>query len=576
MSTFIPDMRVKQDRHILAASLAANLLALALPLVMLQIYDRVIPNSGLATLVALGVGLLGAIVVEMILRASRAQLLSHVGSKYERAVNRRIFEHLLSADLGEIEREQPGAYLDRISGIDKIRDFRSGEPATAVLDLPFAFIFLGVVAIISLPLATILLALVVFSFFCNIKLQDRLMKLVVERQDVDRRRYSFLIETLRGVEAIQSMGTESLMERRYERLLTTSASLGASVAERTNFAQSVTSSIGQLVPAIIASAGALLVIADQLSVGALAAAILLGGRVIQPVLKIEALSSADKQTRLSEDDIQSILEKPRVARGSSDPGVIEAYSLKDVTYRPAKDAPLIFENLNLEIKRGETVAIRGANGSGKSALLWLLLGENIPEAGSVNINARPSTDFSCAALHQRIAYLPQRPTLLEGTILENMTRFQPERYLDEALQVAAELGLEPYFAQHRDGLLTQVSPGIETGLPSSVSDRVPLVSALIGNPEVILFDEANSSLDNEADQLLKEYLEKRRGQATIIMVTQRPSYAKMADRQFEIVDRKLVEIDTTAKDVPPRKTVKREIKLSFGSDKASGAAAGAA
>ncbi len=526
----------------LVASVVANLLALALPVAMLQIYDRVIPRQGLETLTALAVGLAAAVVLEMVLRTARAHIMCQAGAAYERRINRQIFRSLLAADLSFIERESPGACLDRISGIDRIREFRSGDAATAILDLPFCALYLVVIAYISPVVALALVGLMVVAVTVTRNLQSGLEPLAEKRADIDRRRYAFLLEVLRASESIKSMGIEGFMERRYERLIGTSAEAGTKVVARTNYAQAVGGAIGQVVPVFVAGIGSVLVINGSITVGALAAMILLGGRSVQPVLKLQALKVADRETGMAEKEIDQILSTPPAVRGNAALQRIDRLTLHDLHYRPAEQAPTLFEGLNLDIRRGETIAISGANGSGKTALMWLMMGEMRPQSGQVLINGADISSYQLAATRARISYLPQRPVLLEGTVLENMTRFQPELYIGEAIKVAAELGLDGYFARHPEGLSIRVSPGLPTGLPPAVAERVPLVAALIGNPDLILFDEANSSLDFEADQRLKAYLEARRGATTIVMVTQRPSYQALADRRLRIEGRRLAEV----------------------------------
>lgn len=546
MSSRTPFWNVKADPHIFVASIAANALAFALPLLMLQIYDRVIPHKGFETLTVLTVGVVIAIAFEMLLRTMRAHLMALAGDGFERRIQAKIFERLLKSDLERIEKQAPGFYLDQISSIDRIRDFRHGETAMAVLDLPFAAIFLLVVVIISPALAMAILLFLLMAVVTMRLLQTHALSLSEQKHEIDRRRFSFLIEVLDGIECIKSLNLESFMERRYERLSSSTALVGAEATRRTNFAQAVTGSIGQVTPLLIASLGAIFVINQSISVGALAAVILMGTRIVQPVLKLEALRAGDQDTRRAEIEIQQLLDLPLPVNGETTCEKIETIELSNINLTlEDKDEPL-FDGLNLQIKRGEIISLDGALGSGRSMLMWILMGYRNPDAGTIRINGVPMESYDQSSLRDRIAYLPPRPKLLEGTVLENMTRFQPEKYIDDALGVASALGLESYFSKHQEGLSTRVGHGLDAGLPTSVAERVPLVGALVGRPDLVIFDEANANLDMRGDAQLKNYVASLKGKVAVILITQRPSYVALADRHYLLKDGKLSPVDPQA------------------------------
>ena len=525
---------LRKNPDILAASFAANILSFALPLLMLQIYDRIIPRQGLESLTVLAAGVGTAIVMEMLLRTARAHLMALAGDTYERRTQARMFERLLKADLAVIEKDAPGVYLDRITSLDRVRDFRHGESAMASLDLPFAFVFLFVVLLISPIMTGVIIALILAAFALSRRLRTHALALAEQKQDLDRRRYSFLIEVLAGIESIKSASLEPFMERRYERLLSTSAMVGSRATEQSSFAQAVTGSIGQITPVVIAAAGAVLVIQHMITVGALAAVILLATRIVQPVLKIEALRTGDEDIRRAEGEIDKVLAAPLPRTGKLGCDRLERLDLSGISYTPeGRKAPL-FEGLDFSIERGQIISIDGAVGSGRSALLWMMMGYSSPDRGNVLINRRPMADFDPAALRRRIAYLPSKPRMLDGTVLENMTRYQPDIYLDDALDVATALGLDAYLSSHPEGLNMRVGHGLDVGLPVSVTERIPLVGALVGHPDLILFDEANANLDMDGDKRLRDFLFSRKGESAIVLVTQRPSYLVMADRHFII------------------------------------------
>ncbi|MCB9994639.1 MAG: ATP-binding cassette domain-containing protein [Hyphomicrobiaceae bacterium] len=542
MRNFRADWRIRRDPHVLAASVVLNLLTFALPLMMLQIYDRIIPRKGFESLTVLAIGVVVAIALELTMRVARTQLMSLAGDAFARKTHERIFNRLLKSDLASVEKDTPGVHLDRISSIDRVREFRFGETAMAALDLPFAFIFLVVIGLIAPPLAVLVTALLLVSMFIMGRLQSHAAELGERKHEVDRRRFSYLIEVISNIEAVKSLNIEAFMERRYERLMATTAAIGAEATERANYAQAVTGAIGQYTPAFVAGIGAIFVIEQWITVGALAAVTLLASRIVQPVLRLSALKSSDDDVRRAEREIEEFLNAPDTALGAAACQQLDLLELKNISVLRSGSASPMFDGLNLTLKRGEIIVLDGTNGSGRSSLLWLIMGYFQPNGGQVLVNGRPMRDFMPASLRRRIAYLPSQPRMLAGTVLDNMTNFQPELFADDAFEVAEALGLADYFAKHQEGLNTRVGHGLDAGLPTSVSQRVPLVGALVGHPDLILFDEANANLDMQGDQRLLAYLSSLKGRAAIIMVTQRPSYQRIADRHYMLRDGKLVEV----------------------------------
>lgn len=531
--------QVPVGRDVLFASAASNLLALALPLVLLQVYDRIIPNQGYETLIVLSIGLIVAIVLDVALKNARGGLMAWAGARFEAQISERAINKLLTGDLSAIERDSAGAHLDRLNSIDKIRDFRTGDAATAFLDIPFAAIFLLLVAYISLPIAIIVCVIAGVAVFFMRRIEESTRKVIEQRSEIDTRRHSFLIEVLRSIETVKSLGIGDFMERRYERLLSTAAKLGAKSSEMSHLSQGIAGSVTQVTTAVVASVGAVMVINGHLTVGALAASILLSGRVMQPLFRVESINNKSEELKIWEGRLVDFFEEGDERSGGIDPGEIHSIRLDDVSFRHTADGPLVLKNVNLEVRRGEIIAIAGASGSGKSSLMLLMTGELTPTSGQIYINEHRIEDCDPRVLRRQISALPQRHSLLDGTIIENMTRFDPARYAVDALRIASELELESFFAAHPEGLSYQVRSGHVSDIPASVVDRVALVRGLVNLPRMILFDESNQSLDREADIALLNYLQSQRNRAGMVFVTQRPSYAALANQRYLLMDGEL-------------------------------------
>ncbi|MEM6744797.1 MAG: ATP-binding cassette domain-containing protein, partial [Pseudomonadota bacterium] len=285
-------------------------------------------------------------------------------------------------------------------------------------------------------------------------------------------------------------------------------------------------------------------------------------RAVQPVMRLEGLVAGELATRRREADVQALAalapaeptaaDDPARSAGAQDreaarpsgavaPAETSATHLRldGIDVRPelagmtrleaafasdeAPGAPLI-EGASLDLRRGAMAAISGASGTGKTALLSVVAGRLAPAAGTVAF-----FDAAGAPAAPRIAFLPQAPALLEGTALDNMTRFRPDLHLEEAMSLATALGIDEFFARHPQGLSLPIRRGVETGMPASVAQGVGLIGGLVGDPDVILFDEANLSLDGPTDARLLQVILSRRSRSIVVMTTQRPSWRRVCD-----------------------------------------------
>ena len=535
-------MGISLGKDIVLATILSNLLALVLPVVILQIYDRIIPNAAYETLSALAIGLFVAFVFDIVLKVARNHLLARAGARFERELTARMVNRLLTGDLALVEQDQPGDHLERLKSIERLKDFKSSDNATAWLEIPFAIVFLAIIAFISPLLAGLVLAIGTLSIYTSRGYVDQMHVATQARLDIDNRRHSFLIEVLKAIEATKSLGVERLLERRYERLMGSSATAGARAAFLSQAYSGFNGSLMQLSTSLVAIAGAILVINQQISAGALAASMLLAGRALQPLMRYETMVGRKRELDIWETKLGEFLHGEDDHRGSTVPGSIEKIEFENVTYSPAGGDPILL-GINLKVARGETIVISGANGSGKSTLMWVATGRLFATEGRVRVNNVDLRECAPQSISDRIAYLPQRHALLEGTVLENITRFDPQANLSDALLLVEQIGLGPFFRRHPQGFSMKVQSGAAGGLPPAIVNMISIVRSLVGNPDVVLFDEANLSLDRDIDERLLELLRQLKPNISLVLVTQRPSYAQLGDRHYRLEGRRLIEAE---------------------------------
>lgn len=544
---------------ILVASLFLNVLSLALPMVLLQVYDRIIPNVALQTLTLLIFGLIIVLIIDVILRTARAYLSGWVGAKYEHEMGCQAVEKLLRADMQELGKVSPGVHLDRLSSIDSVRDFYASQAGLALVDLPFVFLFLGLLGYIGGALLIVPVILLVVLSFAAFALGVRLKEALKSDTLWEDRRYSYIIEVLTGIHSIKSMAMENLMGRRYEKLMENCSKASYEVIFLSGLSQGIGNIFSQITMVSVASIGSILVINGQITVGALAASTLLAGRTVQPLLRALGIWTRFQHIQIANEKLQHINDMSNERPGkTTDIKQVKTIEMKDFSFRYEKDGKEILSNISLKLNHGDIIGIRGGNGSGKSTLLWSLMGGLKPTSGKILINGQNPQAFSTDSLRTRIAYLPQKPTMFRGTILDNLTMFRGDDYIDDAVEIGDMLDLNKILARMPDGYETVIGDGAQSEIPTGIAQRITIARALAAKPDVILFDEANSGLDTQSDNDLQKLIKRLKGTCTIILVSYRPSLLRLADRMYDLKDGHLILLEPKKKMEPnnesPRST----------------------
>lgn len=526
---------------ILAASVGINTLALALPIVILQVYDRVIPNASLDTLTLLFLGMAVVLILDALLRLARTYISGWHGMLYEYENGCRAVGSVLQADYITVEREPAGVLLDHFAALDELRSFYSSQALLILVDLPFAMLFLGIMAAISGTLVLVPLTLIAVFTLLAVIFGRSLRRAIQDRSERDGRRHSFVIELLEGLHAIKAGAMEELMLRRYERLLAGTAAATRDVAYKSALSQGAGALFSQFSVFGVVAVGSTFVIAGELTIGALAACTMMAGRSVQPLLRALGIWAQFQSISVARRRLESLfalpperpVPLPDLPQG---PGAIE---LQDVEFRFQPDLPPLFSGLDLKVEAGETIAITGRNGCGKSTLLRLLHGGMRPSGGRILIDGQDVMQHDATSVRRRSGYLPQNAVLFQGTVLENLTMFRYGEEIDQALDLAALLGVDRFMARLPQGYETEIGDSSGESLPGGVKQRIAIARALVGAPSILLFDECNSSLDRESDDLLIDLLKSLQGSHTIILVSYRPSVLRLASRVFEIREGRL-------------------------------------
>lgn len=558
------------------SSLLINILALALPLAILQILDRVVTNQSVATLTFLVVGVIVAIVFEEVLRGINGRITSWLGARFEHNTSVAALERLMHVPLQRYQQEESGVHEERVLATTKVAEFYSGQALLVLFDLPFVAIYPVIIYLIGgwlfvVPVLLLIIFTVLIFYFGN-WMRDQVKKRIIQ----DDRRLGFLTEVLTGIYSVKTLTMEALMLRRYERLQETNSVLGDALIRGNASANNIGQLFSQVMIVVVVFASSWFVINGKMTPGGLSACMMLSVRALQPLRRglqvwmryqtfVAALERLNKVFELPYDKEEGKAKLLPVKQGLELRNVSLKFKVADVqsTRSLAKSALFggvptgsqqrdenffsnipprleLFPNLTLKIDAGQFVAILGESGSGKSSLLSLMNGMVRPDFGEVFADGQPLESFTAASVYKEIALLPQTGTIVAGNILENLTMFDSSLN-EEALKIASKLGLHQIVASMKLGYETNVGEGTADALPAGVRQIITIIRSLVHKPSVILFDEANISLDMRMDKLLINYLAELKGTCTVVFVTHRPSIINLADKVYSLVEGRLQE-----------------------------------
>ena len=516
-----------------ASAIVVNLLGLVLPLTMLQIYDRVIPNVAEATLSALVGVLLVTTLIEGTLRVSRIYIDGFNAAKFSLNVTSDAFDRLLTSNLLELQAEPTRKTIDRLDAIARLGSFFGGPARQIFVDLPFSIVFIVAIAVVGGWLVVIPIAISIGFAIIVFYWGSTLERLVETKDAQDTRVFDFISEVLSGISTVKGLATEQFMCRRFERLWRASAVSTFNLISTSDRAQIMAATLGNITTIAVASFGAVLALDGSITVGTLAASSLLSGRAIQPILRIAGVWNEYQRTRLTLREASKVFSVPasssigRRAILDRPPEI----SLTSVGCHLGKDKHA-FRNISMVINPGDIVSFCGPNGVGKTSILKLISGQQQPDSGVIQIAGCSAREFR-QKYSNSIGHVSPETSVFHGSIIENLTLFGTGCDQQQALQAAQLLGLEEEIYRFPGGYSTELGRAAVETLPKAFIQRILIARAVAQRPRVLILDEAQAYLDTRSDAILREALMDLKFSTTIILVTNRPEYTLLADQVFD-------------------------------------------
>lgn len=527
-----------------AASAIINLLALALPLTVLQVYDRVLPNAAFETLTVLLLLLAGAILIDAILKYLRSKVVNWSAASFTHTLNIRGLAAMLASRPSAFSKTTSSEHLERLNSISGLGNHVSSQSRTVIVDILFIPVFSAVILLVGGWLfASVVILFGVFGYLA-LRGTQSLNELIDKREVLDARKQDFIIEVLQSIHTVKANAMEPLMMRRFESMQSSASMLTKQMIKLTGFTQTYQAAYASLSTVTIVSVGGYLALNGRLTLGALACCMLLSSQLLQPLMKSltswnEIKLAQHRRARVKDifsECTDPVPPKPHFPRRFKPKEVM----LKDVTIQ-YEGAPPLFERLNLQIDAGSFVAIKGEDGSGRSTLLRAFLNDAPVTKGEIIFSDDFAGAKSKTLARRSVRYVGQKPVIFRGTILENLTLFGavPTKV---ALSASKFMGLDDEIVRMPLGYDTMLKNNIATDIPAPIAQRLTLTRALAMRPSVLILDEANTLLDLAGEQHFIEALQKLRGKVTVIIASHRPSLIRLADQVYEVLDNSLIQM----------------------------------
>ncbi|MGB6228710.1 MAG: type I secretion system permease/ATPase [Litorimonas sp.] len=514
-------------------SFFVNLLMLTGPVYMLQVYDRVLMSRSMSTLIFISVAMLLLYFFMGLFDFWRSRVLVRVADEFEAAMTDRTFLSWIrqSPRGGEAARSQP------LSDVSMIRQFLSGPTPGAFFDLPWAPLFILLIFFLHWTLGVLAVIGSAIIFVSAWISSRRTEKPLMESLKLRRAEQDFAGLTQRNAEAIQAMGMAGNVRERWSRYNVEGAKETVSAADRSGGAGAFTKAFRMFLQSAMLGAGGALAIQQIISPGAMIAGSIILGRALAPVQTLigqwrhvgQARDAYERLNAFLEDD----MDRPRPTQLPEPTGTI---SVEALTAGPPGATRAVLNGIDFSLRPGQALGVVGPSASGKSTLARLLVGVWMPQRGSVRLDGATYDQWDRDFVGRHIGYLPQTVELFDGTISDNIARFDSAKTDEAVIAAARKAGVHDLILRLPDGYETQVGVG-RTVLSGGQTQRIGLARALYADPVLIVLDEPNANLDHEGDQALTRAIAgaRKRG-AVVVVMAHRPSAIAAVDKLLSLRD----------------------------------------
>lgn len=519
-------------REVILATVMINCFALVSTLYIMNVYDRVIPNSAYETLWVLSLGALIVYCFDFAIKNMRSYFLDIAGRKSDVKISAKLFEQLLGMTL-TARPASAGVMASHMREFETIRDFFTSATMTALVDLPFSLFFILIIAVIAGPLALIPLVAIPIVMFVGWILQKPMARITKESMHESALKNALLFETITGLETIKTQAAEGHVQRRWEELSEKGSRTTVRSKRVAAFALNFSMFMQQITTIAMVIAGVYMISNAMMTQGALVGSVMLVGRALGPLSQVAGLLTRFNQSWQSlkhlEDLMRRPVERPADKHFISKPRIDGKIEFRDVVFKYEGQSHPALKGLKFTIEPGEHVGIIGAVGSGKTTLARLLVNLYQPESGAVLLDNTDVRQIDPGDLRRSIGAVQQSPNLFYGSVRENITmghETAPERAVVRAAELA---GVMEFLRDSEKGLDTQVGERGEA-LSGGQRQAVAIARSLLYDPPVLVLDEPTASMDPTSEMRLREKLKTLSQGKTTILITHKGAMLDLVDK----------------------------------------------
>ena len=529
-------------RDVLLASVFISLLSIALPLFVMNVYDRVVPNAALETLWALAIGVLLVLAADFLLRMLRQYFVELAASRLDVTLSAKIMEKVLSINLAS-RPAKSGSFINSLQSFESIRQFFGSVTLVALVDLPFGLLFVVIIAMIDFYLIIPILIGATALFLYAMKAQRVMRSLSEESMEISSRKSSLVTESVTSLEDIKAFGYQSRNQSAWEKQTIFLAKVNAKLRLVSMSVNNAALWVQQSVGVVIILTGVYLIIEGVITQGGLIAAYLLSSRAMGPVSQAAALLAQYHHAETAKNALDDIMSLPSESGSNKQiksnivlKGNIDASQL---CFKYPDETVLALKDINFSIKQGEHVAILGKNGCGKSTLNKLLMAFYRPESGQLLVDGIDLQQYDATLLRKQIGYVPQDVSLFYGSLKDNI--MSEDLHIDESdfWEVLTQCGLAKLVNGNANGIEQNVG---ERGSLLSGGQRqaVAMARAIVRNPAIYIMDEPTSAMDSTNEAQMKETIKAATSGKTLIINTHRTTLLDLVERVIVVENGKVI------------------------------------
>ncbi len=542
LSWFIKPIKASYKAYIEVGilSLFINIFALALPLFTMNVYNRIIPNFATDTLYVLGGGVIIIFMFEIVLKMARVYILENTGKKIGIHLEEILLERMLGVKT-QYDKLLSGTKANLFKELAQIKEFFTSRTLVQILDLPFFFIAVFVIYLISPTIALIPLIAGIIMVAFNLLMQIPLATLAHEQFKKAQTKHGYLVETIQGRDAIKLVNGHTHRLFTWNRIVAFYEKLGEKLQLLHHMTSNSSYTIIQFVTLLVVGVGVFEIQLKELSVGGLIAVTILASRAMVPIVNISGVLLNYKKMKDSLESINEFWHLPREVNENTQVGLGTLkgeIEFRDVTYFYQGSKYPSLDNVSLKIQAGEKVGIIGQTGAGKSTLMRLISLLDTPTQGSIYLDGISTQTLHPVEVRQNIGVMPQNPFMFAGTLAENiaLSRTISKAEISKLVHLT---GLEELIKKGGVGDSLEIGENGDN-LSTGQKHLVALARALVNDPSILILDEPTTGLDIGLENSVIQRLEPIVKDKTLILITHRFSALKLVDRVIVLNEGKIV------------------------------------